>query len=1089
MTSKTHRTTRRLPRVLFTIAGGTVLINPAFSQETTTQNEPLEEVIVTGLRGSLKASMETKRDAIGVVDAINAEDIGKFPDTNLAESLQRITGVSIDRRNGEGAQVTARGFGPEFNLVTLNGRQMPTADAFGNGAPNAGGMGAGTRSFNFANLSADGISALEVYKTGRADMATGGIGATVNVKTVRPFDNEGLVMNIGAKAIHDTNVDAGDEVTPEVSGVFSYADSDKRWGVSLNASYQKRDSSASGATVNDWHIQPWHSNLADNKGAAPLFVNNNGTVYGPNATADDFVQAEIRNAPADGQLYAIPNDIRYHFSDRESERTNTQLTLQFAPSDSMTLTADYVYAVNELTEDRGDQTIWLQRNGFYYLEFDTNEAVATPVVLKEHTGSAKDFGYEQQHREQKNDLTSVGFNASWNVSDRVNVELDYHDSKARSVPNDPITGGGETAFSLAGKFSGDCLASYPNAPAGATPICQNSANAWDQVFFFNNGLPVAQRTLFADTNAMLTGIGGNSDVSFSDQTLGSQVLRIAYQGQETTIEQFRLGSTIEMDEGRFQFGVETRDMEMNARASGGYMAMGDWGVADSGKVPDLVALLQPFSLTGAFDDFNPSGAPTGGWKGNADTLGLWAIQHGYTNWSEEAAPDGKLRYNPGFANNDIVQEKTTSFYVQVGFHADVGTMPANLLVGARYETTDVNAISYILPTKYLTWQDDNDFQQTQSGVIADIVTRSETATYNNLLPSLDFDIGVTDNIKARLAYSKTIARANYNNLTAIVDPNVPGGSTLNGFKATATANNPALLPLESTNLDVSLEWYFSDNGYLSVGWFDKDIVNFIGQGVFNEPIVGLGGINIKDQTAGPRAQAALAALQARGVSQPNDSELFTMLAMIEHPEGTTYQNTFFPGGASEYNGTNDQHVAFATAYDVITEPEDPDYIFAVQRPVNNKEANIHGFEFGGQYFFGSTGFGVLANYTIVKGDVGFDDTADPSENQFALLGLSDSANAVLMYEKYGISARIAYNWRDKFLRAANQGAWRNPIYVDEYDQIDVSIGYTINDHLSIAAEGINITGEDVRWHGRSAKQLWRLEDQNPRYSLGARYKF
>src|SRR3982751_906605 len=154
-------------KALFTIVGGVVLINPVFAQEQS--SEELEEVVVTGLRGSLKASMETKRDAIGVVDSINAEDIGKFPDTNLAESLQRITGVSIDRRNGEGALVTARGFGPQFNLVTLNGRQMPAADAYAGGDTITGGVGNNSRSFNFANLAAESISAVEVYKTGRAD--------------------------------------------------------------------------------------------------------------------------------------------------------------------------------------------------------------------------------------------------------------------------------------------------------------------------------------------------------------------------------------------------------------------------------------------------------------------------------------------------------------------------------------------------------------------------------------------------------------------------------------------------------------------------------------------------------------------------------------------------------------------------------------------------------------------------------------------------------------------------------------------------------------------------------------------------------
>src|SRR5687767_1499874 len=244
-------------RALFTIVGGAVLVNPVFAQEQDPQGgEVIEEVVVTGLRGSLKASMETKRDAIGVVDAINAEDIGKFPDTNLSESLQRITGVSIDRRNGEGALVTARGFGPQFNMVTLNGRQMPAADAYGGGELVIGGFGGNSRSFNFSNLAAEAISAVEVYKTGKADIATGGMGASINVRTARPLDSDGMVFNIGAKAVSDTTNRVGSDITPEVSGIFSWASENKMLGIGISASYQKRDSGSSTSTVNDWHIQP-----------------------------------------------------------------------------------------------------------------------------------------------------------------------------------------------------------------------------------------------------------------------------------------------------------------------------------------------------------------------------------------------------------------------------------------------------------------------------------------------------------------------------------------------------------------------------------------------------------------------------------------------------------------------------------------------------------------------------------------------------------------------------------------------------------------------------------------------------------------
>src|SRR5690554_944339 len=143
--------------------------------------DKIEEIVVTGIKGSLQRAMDIKRDAQGVVDAISAEDIGKFPDTNLAESLQRITGVSIDRVNGEGSTVTVRGFGGDNNLVTLNGRQMPASNATIVGADQSGDFAQPlSRSFDFGVLASEGVSRLEVYKTGRASNPSGGLGATVN---------------------------------------------------------------------------------------------------------------------------------------------------------------------------------------------------------------------------------------------------------------------------------------------------------------------------------------------------------------------------------------------------------------------------------------------------------------------------------------------------------------------------------------------------------------------------------------------------------------------------------------------------------------------------------------------------------------------------------------------------------------------------------------------------------------------------------------------------------------------------------------------------------------------------------------------
>jgi TonB-dependent receptor len=248
---------KRLPitsKALFTIVGGAVLINPVFAQDQEQAGEELDTVVVTGIKGSLQASMNLKRDATGVVDAINAEDIGKFPDTNLAESLQRIAGVSIDRVNGEGSRITARGFGPGFNLVTLNGRTMPTADVAVVGSGGDGEYGMFTsRAFDMSNLASEGVSGIEVYKTGRASNPSGGIGATINIKTLRPLD-AGAQASIGVKALHDTSAETGDEITPEASGLFSWANDGETFGVAVFGSYQKRESASVGASNQDWNV-------------------------------------------------------------------------------------------------------------------------------------------------------------------------------------------------------------------------------------------------------------------------------------------------------------------------------------------------------------------------------------------------------------------------------------------------------------------------------------------------------------------------------------------------------------------------------------------------------------------------------------------------------------------------------------------------------------------------------------------------------------------------------------------------------------------------------------------------------------------
>jgi TonB-dependent receptor len=1064
-------TTRRLRSgALFTIVGGVVVINPAFAQQpatspvgSQTKNEALEEVVVTGLRASLEASMDIKRDAVGVVDAITAEDMGKFPDTNLAESLQRITGISIDRRNGEGAQVSARGFGPQFNLVTLNGRQIPGADGFGNGEITIGGQGSGTRSFNFAQLASEAISSVEVYKTSRADLSSGGIGATVNIKTARPFDHAGTIFNLGAKGVYDESSPFDSEITPEISGIFSTTNDDRTWGVGLSASYQKRHGGSIQFTENAWNIQAWEGTSG---------------ALRPDAT--------VTNAPDIGQLYGMPNDMRYAFSDFERERINAQGVVQFAPSDALTLTLDYTFAGNDITENRGEQTIWLQRNGsFTDLTFDTGEEVATPIFLRDIVGG-KDFGFEQQRNEQRNRLNSLGFNVAWRVTDNFTLGLDAHDSKTKSLPNDPsVRGASATFFSFAGT---NCVSS-------------TCTGAFSQEFTFNNGLPIMARTFFPTLTDAVANTNGTKNADFTASQLGSQMLRIWSFEQESEVKEGRLDGALDFDNGRFQFGIDTRSTEMNRKNGYGEAVLGNWSASDATGVPGMVALLRPFSMTGLFDDFSTAGAAGGAWRGDADALARWGL--GFTSpvdghvyrWNPDNTTTANdcLCADPALDDNNTIKEDVNAAYVQYAMRFDLGSMPSNLLIGVRYEDTEVTSTSNILVPNSpggMIWTANNDFTIGRSATVQPFTEKTD---YNHVLPSLDFDVMLTDSIKGRVSYSKTIARANYTDLYAGATVRGATGSILidPSTQASADAQNPALVPLESDNVDLSLEWYFADQGYVSAGFWQKRVDNFIGTTVLQQSL-----FDITDPTSGPDAQSALAFLQSaacvtqvtaagedvNAACSANDTALFTALAMLRN-EGAT-------GGLAAYDGSSAQILDMENRFDITGEADDPLYTFAVRRPVNQEKAKIHGWELGGQYFFGDTGFGLQANYTIVKGDVGFNNNAPPGTTQFALLGLSDTANAVLVYEKYGITARLAYNWRDEFLAATNQnGSSTNPYYVEAYDQIDLSVGYQFNDALSFQVEAVNLTGEDIRWHARSEKQVVRLEDQQPRYALGVRYKF
>ncbi|MEG8046424.1 TonB-dependent receptor [Sphingomonas aerolata] len=288
---------------------------------------------------------------------------------------------------------------------------------------------------------------------------------------------------------------------------------------------------------------------------------------------------------------------------------------------------------------------------------------------------------------------------------------------------------------------------------------------------------------------------------------------------------------------------------------------------------------------------------------------------------------------------------------------------------------------------------------------------------------------------------------------------------------------------------MSLEWYYKPESFVSVGFFNKDVRNFIGNQVTSGNLFGLR--DPGSGAAGSRSGTALAYLQANGLPL-SDINLFSYTALLTQNNGNqaaasaAFQNNIDPATG----GLRTQFVVdLANAVDIVADPNDPLFNFAISGPVNNREGNIHGFEVAWTNFFGQTGFGFAVSYTKVNGDVNVDPYADPNVNIFALTGLGDSANLTGIYDKNGLSARVSYNWRDKYLSGTNQGGNRNPLFTAAFGTLDASISYDIAQSFSISLEAVNLTSEPFRQYARTETNLVYVQELKPRFYLGARYRF
>lgn len=973
-------TKKRLAASIAVLLGGSVAL-PLVAQEAPAADE-VEIIQIKGIRGSLARSMDLKREATGVVDAISAEDMGKFPDTNLAESLQRITGVTVSRSNGEGSQITVRGFGPDFNLVTLNGRQMP-------GTGNS-------RSYSLENLASEGVSALEVYKTARAENPSGGLGATVNIVTTRPLASPGLKYSVSGKGIYDTSTVTGDEITPQVAALYSNTFADNTVGVALSLSMQQRDFQQQSANVPGWQADQGLGN----------------------ASGDDAIDLRATDANGDkvGHTY-FPRQISYNINNVERSRLNGQLTLQYAPRDDMEFTLDYVRSEAETSTKGQGFGVWFNFGGnIQSYQLDEN---GTAINFTE---TANDFAHSANQDTTQVIADSIGFNFDWQLNDDIHMEFDYHDSTNNT----------------------DNGADKGSHHAGNVILAPN--NIVEKTYDYSTGeIP----------NFTMTWPNGASEASPGDfDPLFAQISRFV---GESGVKQFQFHSDWVNPNDSFlvnvKFGLAHTEQTI------GYWAADNGNQGPNGYngnmavFPDSMFTRQDTGdlldqLAGGGNDLSTNYYYTFDY---AEVIGRMVDYFGID--IDPLATDG-------IDASGELKETTSSAYLQTALFFEIADMPVDVNIGVRYEQSDVLSTVLQKVEDYIVWSNPTEWQlRYVAGDKGLVVSEGD---YDLTLPNIDIKMEVTEDIIARFSAGKTITRAPLGNL---VGTRSLSGSPKPGSR-TGSSGNTALLPFESTNMDLSFEYYYGDSSYVSLGYFRKSVKNFIKTDFSTITVDGL-----RDPLNGPRASQAIQDLKDAAGDQsyiPSDGDVWNQIIANN-------------GGA--YDEETDNVIVFQNDSDPLME-------WLVSQPSNGNTKKVDGVEFAVQHMFGESGFGAGFNATLVNGDVEFD--VDSFEQQSPLTGLSDSANLQAFYEKDGLSVKVTYAWRDNYLIGVGQAqgsAEAPPQFGKEYAQTDMSINYDVNDNLTVFFEGLNITNETEQGYGRYEEQFLFARQYGPRYTLGARYTF
>lgn len=669
--------------------------------------ERIEEVVVTGIRESLQRNLEMKREAVGVVDIISAEDIGKFPDSNIAASLQRVPGVSIQRAGtrGEPTGITVRGFGGDFNETLYDGRRVSTAT--------------GQRAVDFSTVGADFIGALAVMKTPDLSLSASSIGATVNVMFPKPFDQLGQRLAVTASG---SQQDEDGHTRPTVGGLFSDTFADDRVGILVNGIYTERSTTSNRVFIPGWQ----------------------GGRFAACQLGADCAPADL-DADHQDIVGWWPQQIGAEQSQVNDSRIDGRIAFQWRPTDNLLLTIDDNYSRQQIVTRTHGFGVWFAQNDLRNLQMDDNRT----VVDFTQAGSPMDLLTTYETSVLK--TNQAGINLQIDASEQLRFDIDAAYSRSWRNPNGERSDAGDIGF------GGDI-----GAPTGVRLVGSSDRHLPRMTSYGPDG----DASRYLDPDLIGSHVLVRRGIQNTDTIRQGRFTATWEQaGLKLDAGASWLQDTFELEErntfannfwqawagygapsGRTSGVPIPSSLYRGTISTGGFIP----GFSGGGALPPQLLVYDPRALYAYLEGL-----------GNPQEQNIPGFNYECCDYSGFL----DLALDPGSVQN--IRERTWAAFVRASFTTELAERPFYFSAGVRQERTDVTSAGLgRVPVRLVQNAADPTLLTTEFSETQPISTRSK---YSYLLPSLDMKLELTPSVHARFNASRTLTRPAISFLTPVLN--------------------------------------------------------------------------------------------------------------------------------------------------------------------------------------------------------------------------------------------------------------------------------------------------------------------------------